>query len=38
MEAEKMAERIFERKIYQKMLKWKKDSNVKTNNLNQTNH
>ena len=30
MEAEKMAERIFERKIYQKMLKWKKDSNGKT--------
>lgn len=25
-----MAERIFERKIYQKMLKWKKDSNGKT--------
>lgn len=24
-----MAERIFERKIYQKMLKWKKDSNGK---------
>ena len=30
MEAEKIAERIFERKIYQKMLKWKKDSNGKT--------
>lgn len=25
-----MAERIFERKIYQKMLKWKKESNGKT--------
>ncbi len=25
-----MAERIFERKIYQKMLDWKRDSNGKT--------
>ena len=30
MEAKNMAERIFERKIYQKMLKWKKEANGKT--------
>ena len=30
MDTKTMAERIFERKIYQKMLKWKKESNGKT--------